>query len=93
MILEGFIGLLKGLVSLLDLLKLFLLGLELSSQLFGIGKFLASGRSEKAMRMGFAVFITLIFSRLSLFLFMIYDFDCMRLINFIVRTTIMHIDM
>ena len=83
LIFEGFIGLLKGLVGLLDLLKLLLLFLELSFQVFITCEFLAAGRNERAMRMGFA--ITLICSWLGLFLVMIYDFDCVRLITFIVH--------
>ena len=91
-ILEAFIGLLKGLVGLLDLLKLLLLRLKLSLQLFGVSKLFATSRSEKAMRMSFAAFITRIGSRLGLFLAAVRDFDCMRLVAVIMATAIMHLD-
>ena len=91
-ILEGLIGLLKGLVGLLDLLKLLFLRLKLSLKLFGVVKLLAASRSEKAVRMSFAAFITRISSRLGLFLAMVHDFDCMRLVTVIVATAIVHLD-
>ena len=82
---EGLIGLLKGLVGFLYLVKLLLLFLKLSFQLFGVRKFRAANWREIAMRMRFTFF-----SRLRVFLaaFLIYDLDCVRCITIIVNLNI-----
>ena len=84
-IFEFLIGLLKGLVGFLDLVKLLLLCLKLSFQLFGVRKFRAANWREIAMRMRFTFF-----SRLRLFLaaFLIYDLDCVRCIAVIMNLNI-----